>query len=524
VGRNVLFLFNNYSLDCERRELRADGAPVPIEPQVFDLLVYLILNRDRVVSKDDLVASIWSGRAVSDSTVDSRINAVRKAVGDSGKEQNLIKTSARKGIRFVGKVQVVHETAHDATPEDRKGAGTQAVDSLPPLISDRPSIAVLRFENMSEDRALELIANGLTEDIIALLARVPGFFVISRASSFAYAQGSADTRRVGAELGVRYVVTGSARSSADRVRITVQLVEAETGSQLWAGRYDVDRGDTLDLQDEIARRIMVELEPALTKADLSVIRRRRLESVDAWTHFRRAAGAIATQGWNEEAVAEALNRSRQAIAIDPDFALARAFIALLNAFASNLSLVHDFDAARKEAHDEAERAVGLDPNASDVLGFAGCAFADIGEHERGVELLRRAVELDPSNAQAHVALGASLVLFGRFDEGIRSMQFGMRSSPRDFRLTFWSMILAYALGRAGRFDEALAEASAAARRDGRLYTARVVTAWVLAKLGRKTEAQGALAEARRIRPPLSLDEIRRFFGKQTARDLEPLWT
>jgi TolB-like protein len=517
----VLFLFNNYVLDCERRELRADGAPVPIEPQVFDLLVYLIQNRDRVVSKDDLVASIWSGRAVSDSTVDSRINAVRKAVGDSGKEQSLIKTSARKGIRFVGKVQ---EQAHDATPEDRKGVGTQAIDSLPPLISDRPSIAVLRFENMSEDRALELIANGLTEDIVSLLARVPGFFVISRASSFAYAQQSADTRRIGAELGVRYVVTGSARSSSDRVRITVQLVEAENGSQLWAGRYDVDRGDTLDLQDEIARRIMVELEPALTKADLSVIRRRRIESVDAWTHFRRAAGAIATQGWNEEAVAEALNRSRQAIAIDPDFALARAFIALLNAFASNLSLVHDFDTARKEAHDEAERAVALDPNASDVLGFAGCAFADIGEHERGVELLRRAVELDPSNAQAHVALGASLVLFGRFDEGIRSMQFGMRSSPRDFRLTFWSMILAYALGRAGRFDEALAEASAAARRDGRLYTARVVAAWVLAKLGRKTEAQGALAEARRIRPPLSLDEIRRFFGKQTARDLEPLWT
>jgi len=158
-----------------------------------------------------------------------------------------------------------------------------------------------------------------------------------------------------------------------------------------------------------------------------------------------------------------------------------------------------------------------------VLGFAGCAFADIGEHDRGVELLRRALELDPSNAQAHVALGASLVLFGRFDEGIESMKFGMRSSPRDFRLTFWSMILAFALGRAGRLEEALAEASAAARRDGRLYTARVVVAWVLTKLDQKSEAQGALAEARRIRPALSLDEIRRFFGERTAADLKPLW-
>jgi adenylate cyclase len=399
----------------------------------------------------------------------------------------------------------------------------QDVDSLPPLISDRPSIAVLRFENLSENRALELIANGLTEDIIALLARVPGFFVIARASSFVYAERQTDTRQVGAELGVRYVVTGSARSSADRVRIAVQLVEAESGNQLWAGRYDVGRGDTLDLQDEIARRIMVELEPALTKADLSVIDRRRIDSVDAWSHFRQAAGGIATQGWNEESVAEALDRLRQAIAIDPDFALARALLALLSAFGSNLSLVPDFAAARKDAHDEAERAVTMDPNASDVLGFAGCAFADIGEHERGVEILRRALELDPSNAQAHVALGASLARFGRFDEGIQSLQFGMRSSPKDFRLTFWSMILAYALGRAGRFEEALTEASAAARRDGRLYTARVVAAWILTKLGRTTEARGALADARRIRPALTLDEIQRFVGQRTAADLQPLW-
>jgi TolB-like protein len=519
-GRNVLFLFNNYALDCERRELRADGAPVPIEPQVFDLLVYLIENRDRVVSKDDLIASVWGGRIVSDSTLDSRINAVRKAVGDSGKEQCLIRTSARKGIRFVGEVQ--EETR--ASPADvRATTDAQGADSLPPLVADRPSIAVLRFENLSEDRALDLIATGLAEDIIALLARVPGFFVIARASSFVYSQRPTEIRRVGAELGVRYVVTGSARSSADRVRVTVQLIEAESGNQLWAGRYDVERGDTLDLQDEIARQIMTELEPALTKADLSVIDRRRIDNVDAWSHFRQASGYIAVHGWSEDSVVEALNRLRQAIAVDSNFALARALLALLSAFGANLSLVPDITAARNDALDEAERAVALDPNASDVLGFAGCAFADLGEHERGVELLRRALELDPSNAQAHVALGASLVRFGRFDEGIQSMQFGMRSSPKDFRLTFWSMILAYALGRAGRLEEALAEASAAARRDGRLYTARVVVAWVLVGLDRKVEARAALAEARRIRPALSLEEIQRFFGQSTAADLKPIW-
>jgi TolB-like protein len=520
AGRNVLFLFNNFALDCERRELRADGAAVPVEPQVFDLLVYLIKNRDRVVSKDDLIASIWGGRVVSDSTLDSRINAVRKAVGDSGKEQSLIRTSARKGIRFVGEVK---EELRPPAGETRGMTDAQGVDSLPPLIADRPSIAVLPFENLSEDRALELIANGLAEDIIALLARVPGFFVIARASSFIYAQRATEIRQVGAELGVRYVVTGSVRSSADRVRVTVQLVEAENGSQLWAGRYDVERGDTLDLQDEIARRIMVELEPALTKAELSILRRRRTDSVDAWSHFRRAAGAIAVHGWNEDSVAEAIQHLRDAIVTDANFALAHALLALLSAFGANLSLVPNLSAAKVQAREEAERAVEIDPNAPDVLGFAGCAFADIGERERGMELLRRALELDPSNAQAHVALGATLVQLKRFDEGIRSMQFGMRSSPKDFRLTFWSMILAHALGCAGRIEEALAEASAASRRDGRLYGARIVSAWMLAKLNRTAEARGALAEARRIRPALNLDEIQRFFGQRTAADLEPIW-
>jgi TolB-like protein/Flp pilus assembly protein TadD len=512
-GNNVLFSFEDFVLDPERRELRASDIIVPIEPQVFDLLVHLVENRDRVVSKDDLIASVWGGRIVSDSTLDSRINRARKALGDSGKEQRLIRTIARKGVRFVGEVR---QGARG--PTDGHNA-----DLLPALITDRPSIAVLPFENLSEDHALELIATGLAEDIIALLARVPGFFVIARASSFVYAQRATEVRDVGAELGVRYVVTGSARSSAEHVRVTVQLIEAENGNQLWAGRYEVARGDTLELQDEIARRIMVELEPALTKADFSVIRRRRIDSIDAWSHFRLAAGAIAVHGLNEHSIAEAMHQLREAIAIDANFALARALLALLSSFGANLSLVEDAAGAETQAREEAARAVTIDPNASDVLGYAGCAIADIGENERGLELLRRAIELDPSNAQAHVALGATLARLGHFDEGIRSMQFGMRSSPKDFRLTFWRMILADALGRAGRIEEALAEASAASRRDGRLYGARVVLAWMLAKLNRTEEARGALAEARLIRPALSLEEIRRFFGRRAVVELQSVW-
>jgi TolB-like protein len=512
--------FENQVLDVDRRELRRGGDLIALEPQVFDLLLFLVQNHDRVVSKDDLIASVWHGRIVSDSTLTSRINAARKAVGDNGKAQRLIRTVARRGLRFVG--QVARDDASPALATDKLQSDHPA-EASPPLIADRPSIAVLPFENLSDDRALELIANGLAEDIIALLARVPGFFVIARASSFIYRPGSIEVRHIGIELGVRYVVTGTARGSGGRVRVTIQLIEAESATQLWAGRYDVDRSDTLDLQDEIARRIMVELEPALTKADLSVIHRRRTDSVDAWSHFRQAAGVIAIHGWNEDSVTEAMQQLRRAIEIDPGFALARGLLALLSAFGANLSLVQDRAAAERDAREEAERSIALDPNASDVLGFAGCALSDVGEHERGVELLQRAVDLDPSNAQAHVALGAALTQIGRVEDGIRSMQYGMRSSPKDFRLTFWSMILAYALGRAGRLEEALSVASAASRRDGRLYGARVVSAWTLQRLNRPQEARGDLAEARRIRPALNLEEVQRFFGERVAQDLASVW-
>jgi TolB-like protein len=504
-------------LDAGRRELRRGQDLVAVEPQVFDLLLYLVQNRARVVSKDELIAAVWGGRIVSDSTLDSRINAARKALGDSGKDQRLIRTVARKGHRFVAEVRESSE------PEGGRAVGGADTDTPPQMIADRPSIAVLPFENLSEDRSLELIANALAEDIIALIARVPGFFVIARASSFLYRPRSMDMRQIGTELGVRYIVTGSARGSDGRMRITLQLIEAESGNQLWAGRYDVEGGDTLDLQDEIARRIITELEPALTKAEFSPVRRLRTDSVDAWSLFRRASGVIATQGWNEDSVAEALHHLRQAIAVDPNFALARGLLALLSAFGANLSLVDDVAAAERDARQEAERAIAIDPNASDVLGFAGCALTDVGQAERGLELLRRALELDPSNAQAHVALGATLVRLGRYDEGIASMQHGMRSSPKDFRLTFWSMILADALGRAGHTEDALDLAVAASRRDGRLYGARVVAALMLQKLDRAEEARGALAEARRIRPALSLQEIGRFFGRRAAADLSSIW-
>jgi TolB-like protein/DNA-binding SARP family transcriptional activator/Flp pilus assembly protein TadD len=411
-----------------------------------------------------------------------------------------------------------------ALPEGGERGDAKAASELPAVVADRPSLAVLPFENLSEQPVLGLIADGLVEDVLTLLARVPGFFVIARRSSFFYRDRPHDIRQVGRELGIRYVVAGSIRGSGDRVRIVVNLFEADGGKQHWAAQYDIERGDALELQDKIAGDIIAELQPQLTRAELTKIRRQRPDNLDAWALYHQAIGELAHKGLNESGLAESLAYLRKACAIDPDFALAHGLTALWTAVGANLSLLPDVAARHTEARRAVERAIALDPDGPEVLGYAGCALVDMGDLVRGREILERALELDPSNAQARVALGATQVLAREYDRGIEDMRLGIRLSPRDNRLTFWGTVLADALAKSGRLDDALKEARSMCRRDRLLYTPRIVLASVLTRLGRLDEARAAVLEARRIRPTISLDEVKRFFGRRVAAELLPVWT
>jgi TolB-like protein len=225
------YLFENYALDTEKRELHRGADAVSITPQVFDLLDYLIRNRERVVSKDDLIVAVWNGRIVSDAALTTRMNAARNAIGDSGEEQRLLKTLARKGFRFVGQVQ-----------EERGGAAPDNGAEPPKhslTLPARPSVAVLPFVNLSLDPEQEYFADGVVEDITMALSRFHWLFVIARNSSFTYKGRSVDVRQVGRELGVRYVLEGSVRKAGNRLRIAGQLIDAETGAHLWADHFEV---------------------------------------------------------------------------------------------------------------------------------------------------------------------------------------------------------------------------------------------------------------------------------------------
>jgi adenylate cyclase len=395
-----------------------------------------------------------------------------------------------------------------------------AIKAREPLsLPDKASIAVLPLDNMSDNREYEYLADGMTEDIITLLARIPSFFVIARNSTFSYKGQRPDIRQVGRELGVRYVVEGSLRPIGERLRVTIQLIEAESGNHIWAERFDRAAADLFDVQDEITNAIVARLEPELTRAEFELVRRRPPADMDAWNYYQQASGILSLKGWHQRTFAEGAELYRKAIALDPEFAPARAALSLLLAIGHMIGHVSEPD----EALSEADQALALDSDSSEVLGFAGCALSDLGHTTRGIELLEKAIERDPSNAQAWVALGAALLTNRQPELAIEKLEHGLRISPRDNRLAVWGGIHALALGFVGRLDEAIVQARVACRRDDKLHNPRVVLAALLLDGGRLDEATSALAEARRIRPQLSLREVRGVVGGRYAKAMQQIW-
>jgi adenylate cyclase len=288
---------------------------------------------------------------------------------------------------------------------------------------------------------------------------------------------------------------------------------------LWAERFDRAASDLFDVQDEITTAIVARLEPELTRAEFDSIRRRPPADMDAWDYYRQASGILALKGWHESTFWEGAELYRKAIALDPEFAPAHAALSLLLAIGHMIGHVTEPD----EALSEADKALALDSDSSEVLGFAGCALSDLGNTARGIEILERAIERDPSNAQAWVALGASYLSDRQPELAIEKLEHGLRISPRDNRLAVWGGLYALALGFVGRLDEAVKQARIACRRDDKLHNPRVVLTALLVDGGKLEEAASALAEARRIRPQLSLREARGMVGGRYAQALQKIW-
>ena len=489
--------FGDYDIDVERRELRRAETPVHVEPQVFDLLVYLVNNRDRVVSKDDLIASVWGGRIVSDSTLTSRINAVRNAVGDCGEDKKLIRTIARKGFRFVGAVHMQPgggEPAHFINPPPHE---IQEQSRLP----DRPAIAVLPFINMSGDSEQEYFSDGISEDIITALSKLRWFFVIARNSSFIYKGKAVHIKQVADELGVGYVVEGSVRKAGDSVRITVQLNDVATGSHIWAERFDRSIADVFAVQDEITEAIVAAIEPQVYAAENFRAKRKSPDSMDAWDLVMRALSHYWRVTRQDNVVAQAL--LEKATAIDPSYGQALGVLATSHTFSAHMGW-EEMATASPVAERAALAAILADSEDPWAHHALGCVYLFTRRFDDSLAEFELALRLNPNFSLAQGYYGLALSYCGLWEDGNVAARRALRLSPRDPFSAVYYGIAAYASFVGRNYDEAIRLSRDGLRQRSDFVGAHRVLTSAAGMAGKTDIAAAALQELRRAQPNISL--------------------
>ena len=490
------FLFENHTLDTERRELHCGSSPIAVEPQVFDLLVYLMQNRDRVVSKDDLIASVWRGRIVSDSTLVSRINAARRAVGDNGEDQRLIRTVPRRGVRFVGAVRTLPVAG---VPADAPSAETP-LRALTPRWH-RPAIAVLPFVNASGEPEQEYFSDGITEDIITALSKLRWFFVIARNSSFIFKGRAVHMKQVAEELGVGYVVEGSVRKDGDRVRITTQLSDAATGTQIWAERYDRDLVDVFAVQDEITEAIVAAIEPQLYAAENFRANRKPPDNMDAWDLVMRALSHHWRVTRQDNVVSQAL--LEKATAIDPNYGQALGLLAAIHTFSAHMGW-EDMATAAPIAERAALAAILADSEDPWAHYALGCVYLFKRRFDDSLAEFVLALRLNPNFSLAQGYYGLALSYIGRWEDANLAAQRALRLSPRDPLSAIYYGIAAYAQFVGRNYDEAMRLAHEAIRHRSDFVGAHRELTAAAGMAGHGDIAADALQELRRAQPNISL--------------------
>lgn len=424
------YFFEEYAFDTDRRELYRATTPVLVTPQVFDLLDYLIQHRHHVVSKDDLISAIWNGRVVSDAALTTRMNAARTAIGDDGDKQRLIKTLHRKGFRFIG---VVREDQIAGVTSARNDDATQRSFSPPHL-----SIVVLPFSNLSGDPEQDYFVDGVTESLTTDLSRIRGSFVIGRHTAFTYKNKAVDLKQIGRELNVGYLLEGSVRRGGHRLRVNVQLVDAETGAHLWTDRFDKPVADLFEMQDEVSARIATALNSELVEAEARRAERSlHPDALDLYFQGRH----FLNRGLTSKHVALARRFFEQALALDPVNTEVLVGMANIELVGVTTFMVDDRGTRLARVEALLTNVLSMAPHHA----VARLTFAMLHLFTKRAALAVRgceqALELDGNLADAHVFLGFAKVFIGRGAESEAHIQQAFRLSPRDIHAHRWMHLL-----------------------------------------------------------------------------------
>jgi len=473
--------FGRFRLDLARRELRRGEKPVRLGSRALDILCVLASARGKVVSKDELMERVWAGVVVEEHNIQVHISALRRALAEDGDGESWIVTVPGRGYRLLP--QPGPPAADNATAEPRAP------------VAEHPSLAVLPFLNLSSDPEQEYFADGMVEEIITALSRIRWLFVIARNSSFTYKGQTADVKRVGRELGVRYVLEGSVRKSGNRVRITCQLIDAGTGAHLWADHFDGPLEDVFDLQDRVASTVAGVIEPALQEAETTRSTARPTTDLTAYDLFLRAHAMV----WSSaRQIPEALDLLEQAIARDPLYGPALAWAAMccyrLCVDGSGADPVGD----SRKGIDFAQRALKSASDDPDVVVNAALALSYFGEDiDAMIALVDRALALNPNFARGWHVGGILRLFAGEPDLAIEHAETALRLSPRA-RIGTSPSLIGQAHFLAQRFDEAVPKLLLAIQEDPSFPAPYRYLAACYAHMGRLAEARAIVVRLRRI--------------------------
>jgi TolB-like protein len=500
--------FGHFRLDLRRRELSRDGETIRLHVQAIGILCELAAAKGEVVSKDELMSRLWPGRIVEEGNLHVHISALRRALGGHGEGHSYIVTVPGCGYRLA--------TGWPSAPLPL------AEPSFPPSLPlpDKPSIAVLPFVNMSSDPEQEYFADGMVDDIITALSRFKALFVIARNSSFTYKGRAVDVKQVGRELGVRYLLEGSVRKAANRVRITGQLVDTATGAHLWADRFDGGLGDIFDLQDQVTESVVGAIAPAVEKAEIERAKRKPTESLDAYTLYLRGLARF-YQFAGRQANDEALRLFNSAIELDPDFASAYGLAAFCYVHAKASGWISVTANEIAEVTRLAQRAVELGKDDAFALAAGGYALVYVvRDLEVGAALIDRALVLNSNFAEAWLWGGWVKNYLGEPETAIERFARAMRLSPLDPRVTAMRSGTAHAHFFLGRYDEAASWAAMALQDRPDYQPGLRIAAASNAMAGRPEQAQQAMARLRQLNPALRVSTLNDVRGPyRRAEDL-----
>jgi TolB-like protein len=493
--------FGLFRLDAGAGILFCGAEPTVLGQRAVALLRALLERPGEPVSKDALIEAAWPGLAIEDSNLTVQISALRRIFEGSAGGADWIETLPRRGYRYIGP---------DVATEPKTGVEPASPLTLP----DKPSIAVLPFSNLSGDPEQDYFADGMVDDIITGLSRIKWLFVIARNSTVIYKGQAADVKQVGRDLGVRYVLEGSVRRAADRVRVTGQLIDAASGTHVWAERYDRRFEDIFALQDEIALSVVGTIEPSLRRAEIERVWRKRPDSLDAYDLVLQAQSDVYS-GMPAQVTA-ALPLLERALTLEPTYALAHAFAAMCHHCLFLRAGLREESRIASIRHARAAILHGQDDALA--LSFAGFSIGmDDHDHAAAFAALEAALAISPSSALTYIVGG---VIFGWAGEAERAIEWGERAvrlSP--FDPWIWSAFHALMLGhfRRGRYDEAVRAAYKAVQFNPGHSISHMLLAASLAKVGRLEEAKAAAARVLELQPAFRYS--RQFAGVTCAPTL-----